>query len=76
MNEKGVGQTFHFEKLWNFLYKAEKYETTCIFHESFSSILENYLMIVRPDLQCESPYFSRVMIFLTYSYKFKLIKLE
>ena len=28
-----------------------------VLHESFSSILENYLMLVRPDLQCESPYF-------------------
>ena len=28
-----------------------------ILHESFSSILENHPMIVRPDLQRESPYF-------------------
>ena len=39
------------------LCKTEKYEGTCILHESFLSILENYLMIVRPNLQCKSPYF-------------------
>jgi hypothetical protein len=66
VNELGVGQTFHFEKLWIFWYKAEKHETTCILHESFLSILENDLMVVRPDLQCESPLFSRVMVFLPY----------
>jgi hypothetical protein len=45
------------------LYKAKKYETTCILHESFSSMLENDLMIVRPNLQCESPYFHGLWYF-------------
>jgi hypothetical protein len=54
---RGLDKTFHFEKLWDILYKAKQYETTCILHESFSSILEKHFMIVRPDLQCESPYF-------------------
>jgi hypothetical protein len=57
------GQTFHFEKLWNFLYKAKKYKTTCILHKSFSSILRNHLMIVRLDLQCESPYIQGLWYF-------------
>jgi len=43
----------HFEKLWNFCTRQKK-NTTCILHESFSSILENHLVIVRPDLQCEN----------------------
>ena len=61
----GVGTNFHFEKLQHSLYRAGKYETTCILlHESFSSILENYLMILRPDLQLRITLFSRVTVFL------------
>jgi hypothetical protein len=51
------------EKSWNFLFKAKKCETTCILHECFSSILKNYLMIVRPDLQSKSPYFHGLWYF-------------
>ena len=41
----------------------ENYETTCIPRESFSSVLENYLMILRPYVQCESPYFHSLWYF-------------
>ena len=55
--------TFHFKKLLHFLYRVEKYETTRILHESFSSIMENYLMIVILDSQCKSPYFTGYFYF-------------
>ena len=45
------------------MYKEKKYETTCILHESFSCILKIYLMIVKLDLQCKSPYFHGLWYF-------------
>ena len=45
--------------LWKIV-EFSSYETTCILHESFSSILENYLMNLRPYLPCESPYFHKL----------------
>ena len=59
---RGV-DNFPLWKIVHYLYRAEKYETTCILHETFSSILENYLVIVRPYLQCKSPYFHRLWYF-------------
>ena len=41
-----------------FIHRIKKNETTCVLRESFSSILENYVMIVRPYLQCKSPFFT------------------
>ena len=41
-----------------FVHRIKKYETTCVLHESFSSILKKYVMIVRPYLQCKSPFFT------------------
>jgi hypothetical protein len=36
---------------------------TCNLHKYVSSILENYIMIVKLDLQCESPYFHKLWHF-------------
>jgi hypothetical protein len=51
VTEQGLDKPSIFKNCEFFLFKAEKYETTCILHESFTHVLENYLMIVRPDLQ-------------------------
>ena len=39
------------------------YETTCILYESFSYILEIYLVIVKPNLRCDLPYFHGLWYF-------------
>jgi len=64
-NPKVQQRMLMFSKFVEFFCTRQKiYETTCILHESFLSILENYLMIARPNLLMRITFFSRVMVFL------------
>ena len=65
VNEEGFGQLTTLRNCSILYNRAETHETTCILHESFSSISGKYLMIVGPDVQCDKiTLLSWVMVFL------------